>query len=275
MTYLQFHLIFTVPPTVLLAWGLIRIGPDPLTALLGRRWSWALLAIAAIAFVYTTPWDNYLVWKEVWWYGPDRVLGTIGYVPVEEYLFFLIQPLMTGLWTYHVLARRRGASRHGLREIPGLRLEPAPSHPARVRLAGAIPWLILAALGMWLLTVESALYLGLILAWAAPVIALIWLYMGPELSRMLRVLGLAVAVPTLYLWVADGVAIHQGIWDISQQYTLGPRPWGLPLEEAIFFLVTNILVALGTLLFLIPGMEDEGGTEIQGPGSQAGLRDPS
>ena len=54
--------------------------------------------VLLLAFAYTTPWDNYLVFREVWGYPPGRVLATIGYVPVEEYAFFLLQPIMTGLF---------------------------------------------------------------------------------------------------------------------------------------------------------------------------------
>jgi len=98
MNYLVFHLVFLVPPLLLLLLrrrGRGRVHP---------REALLLGAIAAVALVYTTPWDNYLVWSGVWSYGQDRVLGTIGYVPVEEYLFFLLQPLLAGLWLYEVLA---------------------------------------------------------------------------------------------------------------------------------------------------------------------------
>jgi len=254
VSYLTFHLIFLVPPLLLLGWALAHLGAPRRSVLLGRRWWWAVSVVAAIAFVYTTPWDNYLVWREVWWYGPDRVLGTIGYVPVEEYLFFLLQPFLTGLWTYQVLARRRGAGGHGLREVPGLRVEPRPTRSAAVRVVGALPWFALALLGVWLLSFEAGVYMGLILAWAAPVVGAMWLYMGPTLWRLIHVVGLSVAVPTLYLWVADIVAMAQGIWEISEQYTLGPRPFGLPVEEAVFFLITNVLIVFGTLLFLVPGI---------------------
>ena len=54
------------------------------------------------------------------------------------------------------------------------------------------------------------------------------------------------------LWVADAIAIHLGIWRISERYTLGPAVGPLPLEEAVFFLVTNLLVVQGLLLFLYP-----------------------
>ena len=100
MTYLQFHLYFIVPPLVLLAVGSRR----PLTSAHPRAGLF-LVVIAAIALVYTTPWDNYLVWREVWEYGPDRVIGVIGYVPVEEYLFFILQPLLTGLWLLRLSPR--------------------------------------------------------------------------------------------------------------------------------------------------------------------------
>jgi len=257
VTYLGFHFVFIFPPILLLAWGLARLGPERRRALLGRRWWWAIPAVAGIAFVYTTPWDNYLVWREVWWYGPDRVIGTIGYVPIEEYMFFLLQPFLTGFFTLHVLARRQGAAAWGLREIPGLRVEPLPQRGrgTLVRILTALPWFVLTGVGFWLLTFDAGVYMGLILAWASPVVGLMWLYMGPQLWRFIHVVGLAVAVPTLYLWFADIVAMDQGIWEISYDLTLGPRPLGLPVEEATFFLITNILVVSGTFLFLIPGMD--------------------
>jgi lycopene beta-cyclase len=260
MSYLAFHAVFILPPITLMAWGLWRIGPQPLSDLLGRRWRWAMFALAAIAFAYTTPWDNYLVWRGVWWYGADRVIGTLGHVPIEEYLFFLLQPFLTGLWTYHLLLRREGSRAvSGLREIPGLRLEPASARPGVVRLVGALPWFGLGVLGAWMLTFESGVYMGLILAWAAPVVGLMWLYLGPALWRLVHVAGLAIAVPTVYLWVADAVAIRQGIWAISERFTLGWAPGGLPVEEAVFFLITNVLIVFGTLLFLVPAFPWEAG----------------
>ena len=95
MTYLQFHLAFTVPPIVALA------------LLQGRtRQPWGPLGLmVAAAFVYTTPWDNWLVANEIWTYPPGAVLATVGYVPVEEYAFFVLQTIMTGLWVRILQAR--------------------------------------------------------------------------------------------------------------------------------------------------------------------------
>jgi lycopene beta-cyclase len=89
--------------------------------------------ILVVAFVYTTPWDNYLVWKGVWGYPPERVLARIGYVPVEEYMFFLLQPGIAGMLFYRLLARMPSA---------------APLGSAwRVRILGALPWIIASGAG--------------------------------------------------------------------------------------------------------------------------------
>jgi lycopene cyclase domain-containing protein len=58
-------------------------------------------------------------------------------------------------------------------------------------------------------------------------------------------------VPTLYLWVIDRIAIGNGIWRISDAYTTGIQLFGLPIEEATFFLVTNLLVVQGISLLLL------------------------
>jgi lycopene cyclase domain-containing protein len=236
MSYLQFHFVFVLPPIALLA--VLLACAD--TARVGPRRRWALPLLAVIAFLYTTPWDNHLVRRGVWAYGEDRVIGTIGWVPVEEYLFFLLQPILCGLWLYLVLARTVGVDR------------PPPGVVQRGPLWPAIAWLAAAGAGALMLRADATTYLGLILAWAAPVLAAQWAYARHELVRLGRLAVLAVAVPTLWLWVADAVAIRLGIWTISRRYTVGLAPFGLPVEEAVFFLVTNLLVVQGLVMFLFP-----------------------
>lgn len=240
MTYLQFHLVFLLPPIALLAGAVWRR-----RARLPRRAGLFLALLPLIALVYTTPWDNYLVWRGVWGYGPDRVIGTIGYVPVEEYLFFLLQPLLAGLWLYLLLERGRGTGNReqGSENGKGKGAE-------RARWVGAGVYLALAGAGVWLLGFERGTYLGLILAWAAPVLAAQWGWAGAGMWRRRRLFLVAVAVPTLYLWVADAVAIALGIWTISLDLSSGLIVLGLPVEEAVFFLATNLLVVQGLMLFL-------------------------
>ncbi len=102
MTYLQFLILFVGIPLGLLGWQLHHC--------LRRLDLIMLVGLAAIAVVYTTPWDNYLVATGVWYYDPRLVLNrTIGYVPVEEYLFFILQTFLTGffgLWLWDRFYRR-------------------------------------------------------------------------------------------------------------------------------------------------------------------------
>lgn len=233
MTYLTFLLIFLVLPIG----ALLFMREGPTAGVGGTRARIALPLVCLIAFAYTTPWDNYLVYRGVWFYGADRVIGTIAYVPIEEYLFFVLQPILTGLFLYRVLERWT---------MPELR--PAPG----VRIFGSLIYAAFAVAGILFLLSgnDRALYMGLILAWACPVLVAMWAYAGDHVREFARPALISVAVPTVYLWIADRIAIGLGIWDISALYSFNWRPLGLPIEEAVFFLVTNMLVVHGVLLFL-------------------------
>lgn len=235
MSYFAFHLVFTLPPILLLA----LVQRQPLAGIGGLRAWLGLLLIVLLALVYTTPWDNYLIWRDVWHYGRGRVVGTIGYVPVEEYLFFLLQPILTGLWLYWLLPRTS---------------EPVEQeYSAIVRISGIVFWVFISIAGALMLQWNPGVYLGLILVWAGPVLALQWTVGAKQLWSMKRTWLAGTLIPTLYLWSADRFAIGQGIWSISDMYTTGLNLLGLPIEEAIFFLVTNLLVIQGLLLFLLLG----------------------
>lgn len=238
MTYLQFHFVFTLPAILVLA---------ILFARMRSRWDskrsvFFLFLLAIIAFTYTTAWDNYLVFKGIWWYGEDRVLGTIGYVPIEEYMFFILQPFLTGLWFYLMLAVNKE--------------RPVGSNKELHRRIGGMVFLATLVGGWLLMQFDAGLYMGLIIIWAGPVIGGQWWYAGSWIWASRKFWLLSVGIPTLYLWVADRIAIGLGIWTISEQYTLGPKLFGLPLEEATFFLVTNILVVQGLIMFLHIGDPD-------------------
>lgn len=244
MTYWQFHLVFILPLIGLLALWAWRDAARgrPFTGSLGgtaRQGLVYLALIAGIALVYTAPWDNLLVAQGVWGYGEGRVIATLGYVPLEEYLFFVFQPLLTGLWLYGLA--RRGAEHQG-----------APLSGTAIRLGGSLALLLISAVGVLALRSEATTYLGLILVWAGPIVALQWGVGGDLLWQRRRVVVPAVALSTLYLWVVDGIAIAWGIWWISPDHTLGLAAFGLPLEEAVFFLLTNLLVVFGLTLALQP-----------------------
>ena len=204
-----------------------------------------MLALCAVAFIYTTPWDNYLVATNVWWYDITLVSGIIfGYVPIEEYTFFLVQPIMTAL-LFLLLARY-------------LPINPKPADNIQVRkmstFVAGIMWLLFTVILILSFSNETfrpLTYLALELSWALiPVI--IQLAFGADiLWRHRNVVFLTIVISTLYLSWADAIAIGSGTWTIDPEQSLNWLIGGvLPLEEFIFFLITNTLVTLGMTLVL-------------------------
>ena len=61
------------------------------------------LALCAVATIWTTPWDNYLVYRGIWFYADENILWKIGYVPIEEYAFFSLETILTGLVFYCIV----------------------------------------------------------------------------------------------------------------------------------------------------------------------------
>lgn len=232
MTYAQFLAVFLLVPIALLASTMHR-------HLSWREGRWLAL-LMLIALVYTTPWDNYLVASRVWWYDPDQVVGiTLGWVPVEEYTFFLLQPLMVGLWVLYLN-----------RQLP-----PMPSSPHWRRLRAVVA----SGIGVvWMGAVvglatgwQPGNYLSLILTWVLPPIALQMAFGADILwgERQRVMLGLFPA--TLYLSAADAFAIRAGTWTINPERSLGVYLGSfLPLEEFVFFLLTNTLVVFAVVLLL-------------------------
>ena len=61
----------------------------------------------------------------------------------------------------------------------------------------------------------------------------------------------ALLPPWLYLSAADYLAIGAGTWTIDPAQTTGILLGGvLPIEEVVFFLLTNVLIVFGMVLLL-------------------------
>lgn len=241
MTYFGFLALFLLIPIIFFA-ILYRKSQRPTAN--SQRPLFALALHILMALVYTTPWDNYLVATRVWWYDPELVTGfTIGWVPIEEYTFFIVQPILTGLILLWLMSR------------PGYyTLHPTPHTPHFNRYA------LLSVFAIWLLSIiilfsgwEPGTYLGLELGWALLPIMLQIGYGADLLWRYRRLVLTAILPVTLYLSAADALAIGFGTWTINPAQSLDIHLFGvLPVEEFIFFLLTNILIVFGMTLFLVP-----------------------
>ncbi len=255
MTYFGFLAQFLgIPLLCLLAltWWDQRQGRTLPTHLHSWPPRFVILGHIVVAVLYTTPWDNYLVATGVWWYNPQLVTGiTLGWVPIEEYTFFVLQTLAMGLWIVW-LAKRVGDKE----TFRGHAISAAQHGEHKAAFVGRIGAALLVGI-IWLIATvilfsgwAPATYLTLILAWALfPV--MIQLALGADiLWHYRRLVSWALIPATLYLCVADALAIRSGTWTIDPAQTTGIHAGALPLEEAIFFLMTNTLVVFGMVLVL-------------------------
>lgn len=231
MSYLSFDVLAVALPAALLLFRATGV-----RLLLGP-----VAALGPLALLWTAPWDDHLVRTGVWAYDPAAVLGRVGAVPVEEYAFVLLEVLLVGAF-----ALRTGT------------LSPPPTgtpSTAGARHQGARVWVGVAGAGGLLLLAGGHLrYLGLLLVWAAAPLALQHLVAGDVLqarwSARLRTAGPV----ALWLCVADRLAIAHGTWTISPASSTGVSVLGLPVEEALFFALTCLLVTDGLLLLADPAV---------------------
>jgi len=216
----------------------------------GGRSVWTAIGIhILLAVIYTTPWDNYLVATGVWYYNPNLVTGlVIGYVPIEEYTFFVVETILSGLWWWF-LARR-----------VSIAFTPDPS-PKR---GNFTPNKLLAYLStcllvfLWLVFTylfffgeAKWTYLSIILFWALPAIFVQLLFGADILWHYRKLVAWAILVPAAYLSLIDINALEETTWSISPNQTTGILFFGiLPLEEVVFFFITNMLITFGMTLLL-------------------------
>ncbi|KAG0650248.1 terpanoid synthase [Hyphodiscus hymeniophilus] len=238
--YALVHLKYTIPPAIALTF-IYR-------PFLNRIDVYKILFLISVAVVSTIPWDSYLIRRKIWTYPPRVVVGPLLFsIPLEEVFFFVIQTYNTSL-IYLLMSKPVFNPSY---------LRPRKDHkspiPYRVqRKLGAVVLVAAVMYGMILIwSGGEGTYLGLILAWAGPFALLLWslsyqfLIGLPATSTIIPI-----ALPTLYLWVVDTLALKRGTWTIESGTKLGLHLWeGLEIEEAIFFLATNTLIVFGLVAF--------------------------
>jgi lycopene beta-cyclase len=244
MTYFGFLLRFLVIPIII--FFVIYLVDEKknrnISGFKNGRPIWIAIGIhILLALIYTTLWDNYLVATDVWYYNPHLVTGIVlGYVPIEEYTFFILETLFAGLWWWF-LARRLDFKAEKFISSSIIRFGSFA--------VLFVVWIISTVL--FFAGPASLTYLSIIFFWALPPIALQLLFGADILWHHRRLVVLTILPMALYLSVVDSFAITASTWTISPDQSTGILLGGvLPIEEAIFFLVTIVLVTFGITLFL-------------------------
>ncbi|SJX62330.1 related to Phytoene synthase [Sporisorium reilianum f. sp. reilianum] len=238
LSYRHFHLLWTLPLCAVLF-----LVARPFLTKLDRA---KLILLPIIAFVWTTPWDNLIVKNRAWFYHRHCIWFTIGYVPIEEYFFFVIQSLISTLWC--TLLTRWA--------LPNLYL--VPSSPKRRRFAtpAVVVCMLCFVLGLKAAVPEThSYYFGMITWWSSLPLALLLWGSVDFVSNMgvragLAPFALSVLAPTFYLWASDVYALRRGTWHINEATSLNVFPIPhLPIEEMLFFLVTNLILVSACFTF--------------------------
>lgn len=211
---------------------------------------WVAIGIhVLLAVVYTTPWDNYLVATNVWYYNPDLVTGLVlGYVPIEEYTFFILETILSGLcWWF--LARRISPFSQG--EGLGVREDFQPNKTLIYLSTCLLVALWLVSTYLFFFGDAKWTYLSITLFWALPAILPQLLFGADILWHYRKLVLLGILIPGTYLSLMDIVALRETTWSISPSQTTGILFFGtLPLEEVTFFFITNVMLIFGMTLLL-------------------------
>ncbi|KAI9882541.1 MAG: hypothetical protein M1823_005711 [Watsoniomyces obsoletus] len=232
------HLKYTIPPAILLTF-LYR----PLRTILDI---YKIIFLISIAVISTIPWDAYLIHQGIWSYPANVVLGPKLFdIPIEELFFFVIQTYNTTL-LYLLLNK---PVLHAAYLLPQASKSHRNGPTGRMStLAGQVLLALLIAVGYRMVSEgKQGTYLGLIIIWAGPFAFMLWT-LAAELIVALPLVAtvMPIILPTLYLWLVDTLALRRGTWSIGHGTKLGWYIWPhLEVEEAFFFLATNVIIVLG------------------------------
>ncbi|CZT51048.1 probable geranylgeranyl-diphosphate geranylgeranyltransferase (AL-2) [Rhynchosporium secalis] len=232
--YALVHLKYTIPPGIALT---LLYRP-----FFNRLDLYKIVFLISIAVVSTIPWDSYLIRRKIWTYPPHVIVGpTLFDIPAEEVFFFVIQTYNTSL-LYLLLSK------------PVFHPAYLPNHKHhtnKLNLGHAILAILVVGGGWLIWRGKEGTYMGLILAWAGPFALLLWSLSSHFLLNLPWTSTVApIAIPTIYLWVVDTLALKRGTWTIESGTKFGVHLWdGLEIEEAVFFLATNILIVFGLVAF--------------------------
>jgi len=242
MQYFEYLIFFIIIPSVLLFLVLIKAvkNSNNENGIYLKHIIIPIGFISLISLLYTTPWDNFLVANKIWWYDPNLISGyLIGYVPLEEYTFFVLETFFVGLISFLMIQFK------------------FIKFPETIKLGFSFrKFITLSIISIiWLSSLiilvagsPNYKYLTLIIVWALIPIGVLLIIGWDLIIKNIKNLSISIFLIGGYLSLTDLYAISLGIWTINPKNILNFNFLSLPFEEALFFYVTTLLVVFGTII---------------------------
>ena len=239
MTYLRFHLIFNLPLLIVLG---ALTGTVPWTIEEIEALGLVLLAV----MIFTTPWDNLAAKWGIWGFPREKYSTRLGYLPVEEYAFFLLQSgniMLAVRALFHFFPDWQTGQETEVGKWTLICL-----------VVSVIPWIfVVVQLRLLRRVAGPCVNYAVHLAWFLPVIYTQWILAPWLFWGHAGLLALVTAAFGIYYTLADLAAVRAGTWFFDEKQITGVKLGGiLPWEEIAFFFLTSLLVAQSYLL-LLPG----------------------
>lgn len=207
------------------------------------------MLVSVIAFIATSAWDNYAVYSGIWFFPAEKTLGKyLYYVPLEEYAFFFLQTFTTGLVQILYLEKIYKYKKNETQEIA-----------AKTLYSFIFPLIFCGEIiNFYQLKTEEVIklpfgewnYLFHLFSWAGTFILIQFIFGRKKLKGKLKLIVVPALIMTVYFSLADAVSIGNGIWNFDPLQTTGAKIGNVPLEEILFFLLTNLLITEAVVLFL-------------------------
>lgn len=157
-------------------------------------------------------------------------------------MFFIIQTILTTLWTT-LLSRWSLNSLY----LPSKNL--TTFYAIRYVMI-AIASVVLVIGWQNAIPATKTFYMGSIVWWISVVFIVLWFITGSYMCKRYKETLLSIIVPSVYLCYVDLIALRARVWHINEATSLEIFLVDeLPLEEIVFFFVTNIIVVAGSSAF--------------------------
>ena len=234
-SYAKLHLFILAPVAFL-----YLIPPHPLSNAHPevRRFAYTMMLIVSlVAIVYcVTGWDCILYQTGV--YTCSNTFFTLLSIPIEEWVWCVDHTFLAGLWVMsiwqlHPVPQKRRTAHTGFRA------------------AAALTCLAIAYYGYTLkIQDKSQFYLGLTLQHIFPVLAIQFIMSGHLYLQCPRECILGVLGPSIYVIIVDIYAIIKGIWQSSDEFTIGIEVLGIKIEYIVVYTLTSSLASQAMVGFI-------------------------